>query len=493
MVHRRRPAAVSGRTSPRATGHAFARPEAGDLGELIRLAIPVVVVQVGLMSMGVVDTLMVGRLSAADLAAVALGNLYFFLFTIFGMGVLLSLDPVVSQAVGARDDEAVARGIQRGLLLAGMLGIVTASCLVPAGPLLTAFRQPEEVVPLATGYAHAVIPGVFAFLGFVVFRQTLQAMGRLRAIVIAVIVANLVNVLLNWTLVLGHFGAPRMGAVGTGWASSISRWTLLAVVLFLARGTLRPLLLPLRPEVREWAPIRRMLVLGSPIGFQLFLEYGAFAFTGLVVGLLGTIPMASHQVAINLASLTFMVPLGIGQATAVLVGRAVGRQDSAGARRAATAGLVLGGAFMTTSAAIFLLAPGGLARLYTSEAAVVLLASSLIPIAGIFQVSDGLQVVAAGILRGVGDTRVPAIANAAGFWVLGIPVGLLLAFRGSQGTRGLWWGLAVGLGAVAIFLVGRVGLRLRGTLARVDPDRPREPDRVDPDPYQATQPSATFD
>lgn len=430
------------------------------------------------MLMGVVDTLMVGRLSAADLAAVSLGNLYFFVFAMFGMGVLLSLDPVVSQAVGAEDDESVARGIQRGLLLAVGLSVGTALVLMPAYPLLTLLRQPEEVVPLAAGYAHAVIAGVFPFLAFVVFRQTLQAMGRLKAIVAAVVVANLMNVFLNWTLVMGHLGAPRLGSIGTGWASSISRWTLLVTLVLLARGTLVPLLRPFRPGVREMAPLMRMLRLGTPIGFQLMLEYGAFAFTGILVGLLGTIPMAAHQIAINLASLTFMVPLGVGQATAVLVGRSVGRGDPSGARRAASAGLIMGGAFMATSAAAFLLLPGGLARLYTTEGMVLTLAATLIPIAGIFQVSDGLQVVAAGVLRGVGDTRVPALANAAGFWVLGIPVGLVLGFKAGMGAVGLWWGLAVGLGAVAVFLVTRVGVRLAGQLERIDVDRPATARRV---------------
>lgn len=479
----------------RSLRHAFEAPHGGDFDELVRLAVPVVVVQVGLMFMGVVDTLMVGRLSAADLAAVSLGNLYFFLFVVFGMGVLLSLDPVVSQAVGAEDDEAVARGIQRGLILAVGLSILTIAGLLPAHPVLTALRQPDDVVPLAAGYARAVIAGVFPFLAFVVFRQTLQAMGRLKAIVVAVVAANLMNVLLNWTLVMGNLGAPRMGAVGTGWASSISRWTLLLILILLARRTLVPLLRPFRPGVRELAPLLRMLRLGTPIGFQLMLEYGAFAFTGILVGLLGTVPMAAHQIAINLASLTFMVPLGVGQATAVLVGRAVGRGNPEGARRAASAGLVAGGAFMAASAAAFLLVPYGLARLYTTEGVVLALAATLIPIAGIFQVSDGLQVVAAGVLRGVGDTRVPAVANAAGFWLLGIPVGLLLGFKSGMGAVGLWWGLAVGLGAVAVFMVVRVSIRLAGALERVDVDRPVGP-LGDADvgiDFQATGARSTFE
>jgi MATE family multidrug resistance protein len=443
------------------------RPTAAELRETVRLAVPVIVVQVGLMLMGVVDTIMVGRVSAAALASVALGNLYFFVLTVFGIGVLLALDPVVSQAVGAGDREGVARALQRGLVIAAMVTVVVSLALLGAGPLLTAARQPAEVVPDAAAYARACIPGVLPFFVFVVCRQTLQALRHMRPIVVSIVVSNLANVLLNWVFIYGHAGVPPMGAVGSGWASTVSRWVGALVLLAAAWRYLRTLLLPARPGVLARGPLWRMLRLGLPVGVQQQLEAAAFGVIGLLMGLFGTVEVAAHQVAINLASLTFMVPLAVGAAAAVTVGHAVGRGDGAAARRAAVAALLCGTGFMCLSAASFLLVPGALARLYTTDAAVVALAGALIPIAGVFQVADGLQAVSAGVLRGAGDTRAPLVLNLLGFWLLGTPVCLYLAFRTSAGPRGLWWGLVVGLAAVAVLLLARMRGRLRGTPRRV--------------------------
>ena len=442
-------------------------PTRTELRALLALAVPVVVVQVGMMFMGVVDTLMVGHLSPAALAAVALGNLYFFAVVIFGMGVLMALDPVIAQAVGAMDDPAIARGVQRGLLLAAGLSLPAMALLWPAGPALVALRQPAEVVPLATTYVRLMIPGVLPFLAFTVFRQALQSMGRMRPIVVTIVAANLLNALLNWTLIYGHLGAPALGVPGSAWATTISRWAMALLVIGLAWPALHHHLLPIRPEVFHVKPLGRMLRLGAPIGAQLELEYSAFGLTGVVMGWLGTNQMAGHQIALNLASLTYMVPLGVSASAAVLVGQEVGRGNAAGARRAAGSALVVGTAFMAAMGSVMLLAPRLLASAYTDAAAVLAVASALIPLAGVFQVFDGIQVVAGGILRGLGDTRSPMIINAIGFWLVGIPAGLLLGLRAGMGAPGLWWGLVCGLASVAVILLGRVRRRFRGRIGRV--------------------------
>ncbi|MDX1676079.1 MAG: MATE family efflux transporter, partial [Longimicrobiales bacterium] len=434
---------------------------------MVRLALPIVAVQVGLMFMGVVDTLMVGRVSAAALAAVALGNLYFFFIAIFGMGVLFALDPVVSQAVGAGDDHAIARAVQRGLVMAAGLSLVSLVALLPAEPLFAVLRQPPDVIPLAAGYVHAATPGIVAFFAFVVLRQTLQAMDRVGPIVWAIVAANLVNVLMNWLLVFGHWGMPALGPVGTGWASTISRWTMLAFLALLTVRRLGPYLRPAGSVVLQPRPLWRMLRLGAPIGAQFQLEVGAFAVVALLMGWLGTVQMAGHQVAINLASLTFMVPVGIAQASAVRVGQAVGRDDPAGARAAMKSALIAGASFMAVAAVVFLALPGPLTALYTDEPEVVVVAVALIPIAGVFQVADGLQVVAAGVLRGIGDTTAPFVANLLAFWMVGLPIGVYLGFRTEAGPVGLWWGLVAGLALVALFLVLRVRIRMRRELARI--------------------------
>jgi len=443
------------------------KPTAKELRGVLGFALPVAAVQVGMMFMGVVDTIMVGHFSARDLAAVALGNLYFFTVVVFPMGLLMALDPVVSQAVGAGDRSAVARALQRGALLALALSIPAGLALLPGATLLTALRQPGEVVPVAAGYALASIPGIFPFLAFIVLRQSLQAMGRVSPIVITIVLANLANLFFNWILIFGNLGFPRMGAVGSGWASSLSRWLMLLGLLGFSWPLLKGYIRPLRPEAFQLRPLGRMIRLGAPIGIQFGLEFGAFGAIGVLMGWLGTVAMAGHQVAINLASLTFMVPLGISQATAVLVGQGVGREDPAGARRAAGAGVLLGVGFMTFTAVFFLMFPEFLARVYTDEAEVVALAALLIPLAGVFQIFDGLQVVASGVLRGVGDTRSPMIVNLLGFWCLGMPVSVWLGFRTTAGAVGLWWGLVVGLAAVAGFLLFRIRAHMGTDLRRI--------------------------
>ncbi|MCH7533702.1 MAG: MATE family efflux transporter [Gemmatimonadetes bacterium] len=435
--------------------------------DLARLALPVAAVQVGMMAMGAVDTVMVGRVTPTDLAAVAIGNLYFFGVAVFGMGVLFALDPVISQAVGAQDANAVARGVQRGGLLALILTALASVLLLPAGPILGALRQPPDVVPVAAAYAWASILGVYPFYGFVVLRQSLQAMGRIRPLLWTVAAANVVNVVFNWILIYGNLGAPELGAVGSGWATSLSRWFMMLMLILVAWPLLRPSLRPFRPEAMALKPLARLLRVGAPIGAQQSLEFGVFGAAGLLIGLMGTIPVASHQVALQLAALTFMVPVGVAQATSVLVGQAVGRADPPGARRAAGAGLLVGAGFMSVTAALFLLFPEPLAAIFSVDRPVIATAATLLPIAGVFQIFDGLQVVAAGALRGVADTRVPMILNFVGFWLVGLPICVVLGLWLDWGPAGVWWGLAIGIGIVAILLLHRIRIRFGRALRRV--------------------------
>ena len=442
-------------------------PSKEHLASLLRLALPVATVQVGLIFMGAVDTVMVGHVSPRDLASVALGNLYFFMATSFGLGTLFALDPLVSQAFGAGDRAGIARAFQRGFVIALGLAVFSSLLLTPGRPLLAFLRQPADVIPVAADYALASIPGVLPFFCFVVMRQSLQAMGRVGPIVVVIILANLANVFFNWVLIFGNLGAPAMGAVGSGWATTLSRWFMLLTLLGIVWPRIRPYLRPLRPDALDIGPLLRMCRLGVPIGIQFSLEFGVFGAIGILMGTLGTIPMASHQVAINLASITFMMAVGVAQATTVLVGQAVGAGDSEGARRSAGAGLVIGGTVMAFTGAVFLTIPGLLARIYTPDLEVMGLAATLIPVAGIFQIFDGLQAVGSGVLRGVGDTLAPMLVNLVGFWLIGLPVSVYLAFPGGLGPLGLWWGMAVGLGAVALFLLIRVRIRFGRDLTRI--------------------------
>ena len=454
-----------------------ARPGPEDFRRLVGLAVPIVLAQTGLMLMNVVDVMIVGRLSAAALGGVAIGTVWVFGFGAFGMGTLTVLDPIVSQAVGAKDEPAIARALQRGVFLAVILGLICAAGMLPVRAVLTRLGQTPALIDNAAPYALIQAPGWPAFFLTVALRQTLLAMGRMRPIVTTVIVANVVNGVLAWALVFGKLGAPALGVFGAGLATMLVRWTMVIMLLLLAWHDLVPRLRE-RVDAIQWAPIRRMLGLGLPIGFQYELETGVFATVALIMGHLGEVAASAHQVAINIASLTFMVPLGVSSAASVMVGRAVGAGDAPAARRASLASLGVGAGFMSLSALVLCLMPRLLARAYTPDLEVIAMAATLIPIAGVFQVFDGLQVVSIGVLRGVGDTRTPMIVSMLGYWLIALPISLWLAFRVGLGPRGLWWGLAVGLMLVAVLLLTRVRARLWRRLERLVIDEAPVPVQV---------------
>jgi MATE family multidrug resistance protein len=438
-----------------------------ELARLLRLALPIVVVQVGFVSMGIVDTMVVGRVSATALAGVALGHGFSFSIVAFSYGTLMILGALAAQAAGARDEAALRATLQRGLLLAGLLSIPTAAVFAFTGPMLRALGQPADVVPIATAFTHVLILGVPASLAFISLRQILQGLHHTRSVLIAVVVANVTNAALDIALVHGRFGAPRLGPVGAAWSTMSSQWVMLVLLVVADWRTLRPYLSRRTPALWDGAPLRRLLRLGAPIGAQYVLEIGTFNAIALFMGWIGSTEIAGHQIALQVASLAFMLPLGLSQAAAVRVGHAVGRGDAAGARRAGGLSLLCGIAIMTCSATVFVAVPALIARLFTSDATVVELAARLLVIAGVFQIFDGTQVVAIGILRGVGDTRTPMIVNLLGFILAGLPLALLLGFVAHAGAVGLWWGLVAGLGSVAMILVVRVRQRLSGDLTRI--------------------------
>lgn len=447
------------------------RPTSDELHEMARIAAPIVVVNVGMQGMGLVDAIMLGRVSPTALAAVGLGNFYFFATAIIGIGMLMALDPVISQAVGAQDEVAIARAVQRGVLMTLIIAVLVSITFVPARALLVLLKQPADVVPLAAAYVWWSIPGMIPFFAFNMLRQTMQAFHLLRPVVIAVIVGNLTNAFLNWVLIFGHLGFAAGGVVGSAQATAISRWVMAAVLLASAWRTLRPYLIGWRPESLALAPLGRMFQIGLPIGFQFLAEVGAFGLTTVMTGWISTTTLAGHEIAISLASMTFMVPMGVAAAAAVMVGRAVGRGDMLASRRDAVAALVVGVGFMALCAVLFALIPDVLAGAYTRDETTFALAATLIPIAAVFQVFDGTQVISASILRGTGDTRVPAILHTLSFWAVGIPLGALLAFRFDLGAAGLWWGLTAGLAAAAVLQIARVRSRLSGDISRLVIDR----------------------
>jgi MATE family multidrug resistance protein len=442
-------------------------PSPHDVRALVRLAVPIVAMQVGMMLMSVVDTVFVGHVSARELAAAALGSLYTIGLFNFALGVVWAVDPLVSQALGAGDPAAAALGVQRGLVLAAIMGVVATLLCLPADWVYRTLREPEAVIPRAVAFVYISAPSLVPMLLFVALRQSLQAMKRTKALVAVVVLSNLVNAGLDWVLVFGHWGFPALGAPGSALATTITRFGGLFALLAIARRDLEPVLRPWRREAMALGPLRRTFQLGLPIGAQNSVEFTTFAAISVFAGWFGAEAVSGHQVAINLASLMFMVPLGIGSASSVLVGHAIGEQDMAHARRVAASALAVGAGYMALSACVLLAIPAVFAGAYTSVPGVVAVAAALIPIAGVFQVFDGLQVVSAGVLRGAGDTRAPLVSNVLGFWLVGMPVSLWLGFRAGLGVVGLWWGFVAGLAAVAAFLVLRVRALLSRAVARI--------------------------
>ena len=412
---------------------------------MLRLAVPVVIAELGWVTMGMVDTLMVGRLSPEAIGAVGLGSSIFTGLVIFGMGLLLGLDTLVSHAFGAGDVETCHRWLVHGIVLAVLLSVPVTGILIWISSGLDAWGIDPAVVVLTRSYVWIVAWSALPLLLYAAFRRYLQGMGIVRPVTVALIAANIVNVIVNWILIFGKFGAPAMGVDGAAWATVLSRvmmaGALFATIVYLDRG---------RGSVfavldLEWSWFKRLLALGTPAATQLTLEVGAFAAATALAGRLAPTSLAAHQIAINYAALTFMVPLGISSAGAVRVGHAVGRGDAAGAARAGWTALLYAVLFMLTAAAAFVTVPRLLLRAFTTDAGVLDIGVTLLFIAAIFQLFDGLQGTATGALRGLGDTRTPMLWNLFGHWGVGIPLSYTLCFVLGRGITGLWWGLSLGL------------------------------------------------
>ena len=414
---------------------------------MFNLAVPVVMAELGWMTMGIVDTLMVGRLSPEAIGAVGIGTSLFMGVVVLAMGVLLGLDTLVSHAYGAGHLEECHRWLFHGTTLAVIVTLPLTLILWALLDSLDRFGFDPAVLDLTRPYLKVVTWSVLPLLLYAAFRRYLQGMGIAAPVMIALIVANITNVFFNWVLIFGNLGAPALGVVGAAWATVGSRVAmavfLLAVILIRESG-LRPGLFetPLRIEL-GW--MRQLLALGLPAALQITLEVGVFAAATALAGRLLPASLAAHQIALNIAAFTFMVPYGVSSAGAVRVGHAVGRRDPPAASRAGWTALLFGVGFMAIAAFVFTTIPELLIGAFTQDEHVLAVGVSLLGVAAVFQLFDGLQAVATGILRGLGDTRTPMLWNLAGHWFIGLPLGYSLCFAAGLGVLGLWWGLSTGL------------------------------------------------
>ena len=425
---------------------------------MLRLATPIVLAEIGWMSMGIVDTIMVGRLpnSAEAIGAVSLGSVLFYTVGVFGSGLLLGLDTLVSRAFGAGDVDDCHHSLLNSIYVSLALAPILMGLIWGLSPLLRGMGIAPGVLQNALPYLRVLSWGTFPLLLYFASRRYLQGMNVVKPVVFALVSANFVNLFGNWVLIFGHLGAPAMGPVGSGWATCISRAYMAAVLLVAIILHDRRYKTGLHLTTLRFDParIRKLLALGLPAAAQLTLEIGAFAVAATMIGKLGAVQLAAHQIVINMASLTYMVPLGIGSAAAVRVGQALGRHDAPRARDAGWTALLLGGSFMGLMAMLFLVFPGFIVRIFTPDPFVLVTGIALLRIAAFFQIFDGLQTVVTGALRGAGDTRTSMLCHLFGYWTIGLPLGYWLCFSRNLGVVGLWAGLCVALILIGIVLFG---------------------------------------
>lgn len=421
---------------------------------MLRLAVPVVLAEIGWMTMGIVDTMMVGRVGAEAIGAVSVGSSLFFAVAIFGVGMLLGMDYVAAYAVGAGKLKDAHRALHHGYLLAGLLSVGLTAVLLAVVPHIGSFGVRPAVVGEAEAYLSAVTWSLPLLMFSCANHRYLQALGRVRAIMFIVLSANVINALADWIFIFGNLGMPAFGAEGAGWATCASRAYMLVMMagytLWDARAR-RTGLLETTLHL-QWSRLAELVRLGSPAAVQRALEVGVFACATLLAAGLEPASLAAHHVALSAASLTFMVPLGVSSAAAVRVGSALGARDAVGAALSGWTAFLLGAASMLVAGAIFVIFPQAIIRAFTTDAAVLATGVSLLAVAAVFQLFDGIQVVATGALRGIGDTRTAMVANLVGHWFIGLPVGYVLGFWLELGVVGLWMGLCVGLICVSLAL-----------------------------------------
>jgi len=418
-----------------------------ELRKLLRLAVPIAFTQAGYALTGLVDTAVVGRLGAPALGAIGLANGIFFAVAVIGLGAMMGLDPLFAQALGAGDTGRARRLIWQGLWLSAAVSLLLAGPLAALPLLLERAGIEPAIARDARNFLWLRLPGLWPMLAFAGLRAYLQAAHRLRALVIATVIANVANLLLDILLVYGKLGLPALGAPGSGLATSICS--------FLQLGVLAWAVQPGAPERPRAIDFSKALSVGIPVGLQMGAEVGIFALVGLLAGRLGALSLAAHQVAISLASFTFCWAVGVGQAGTVRVGWAVGARNTPGARRAGLIAFAGGAGIMSVFALLFWLIPGPLARMLSDQQEVISASIPLLAVCAVFQLSDGIQGVGAGVLRGAGDTRFAFLANLLGHYCVGLPVAIVLGIHLGQGVIGLWWGLCAGLTAVAIALLTR--------------------------------------
>ena len=433
------------------------------LKETISLATPVVIGQVGITMMGVVDSAMVGRVGDAPLAASSISQGFFFIITVIGLGIVYAITPLVAIAIGSADNETPAKVFRQGFWVSLITSIVLGTMIYFGVDLIRQLDQPKEVTELAISYTRILAFSLPPMLVFACYKQFIEGLSFTRPAMVITLLANLVNFVFNWVLIYGNLGAPSLGLDGAGIATLGSRIFMFAALAYFVhrnrefkRFGLK--ILPFRGLDQYGKEILRI---GIPSGFQYFFEVGCFSAAAFMVGWIGKDDLASHQIAMNVAATTYLVCLGVSTAGTIRVGNALGAFDIAEVKRAGASALALGVGFMIFSGIMLIVFREEIPFLYTSDKEVVDIAPKLLLIAAFFQIFDGTQAVALGILRGIKEVRIPTVITFIAYWIIGLPSALLFGFPLGLGTEGIWYGLSISLVASSLMLNGRFFLLTR--------------------------------
>ena len=434
----------------------------------VTLGVPLVGAQLAHMAINTTDVILVGWLGTTELASVVLATQMFFLVFIFGTGFSAAVVPLVAQALGQNDEVGVRRAVRMGLWIVLGYGVLTAPILWFSGSILLALGQDPDVAALAQGYLRIAQWGIFPALALMAIRSFVTGLEKGGIVLYVTIGMFMVNAVAAYVLIFGHLGAPALGLNGAAVASVVANATgcLIAVLYVETQPRMRAFEIFVRFWRPDWSMLREIIVLGLPISFTILAETSLFSAASLLMGMIGKEELAAHGIALQLASIAFMIPLGLAQVATVRVGLAYGRRDMQAVRRAAVAVLIVSLGFSICGSTLFALFPRALGSLFldterADAVAVLDYAASLIIIAGIFQMADGLQAVGAGLLRGLRDTTIPMLLALIAYWPIGFACAWIFAFPLGYGGPGVWFGFVPGLAAAAAMLCGRFYLLVR--------------------------------
>ena len=418
------------------------------------LAYPVVLSQLGHIMVGVVDTAMVGQIGTVPQAAVALSNSLYTLVLVFGLGVSYGVTPLVAAADSTKHFAENAKLLKHGVVINTVLGILLFVLLFFTSPVLNLFNQKKEVVDMAIPFLNVMMLGMIPLCIFSGFKQFTEGLSFTKIAMVITVGANLLNVLLNYLLIFGHWGLPKMGLMGACWATFISR-VVMAIGMFLYvyfNKHFKVYWKGFNKIKITKAHTKKILDIGVPSGLQWVFEVGAFSFAVIMIGWISATAQAAHQVALSIAATTYMMASGLSAAASVRVGNELGLKNREGVRTAGFSAFIIVLVFMSLMATCFILFRNYLPLLFNNNADVIAVSSSLIVIAAFFQLSDGTQVVGLGALRGMKDVKIPTIITLIAYWIIGLPMSYVFAFKFNFGVQGIWYGLSLGLGIAAVLL-----------------------------------------